>query len=102
MLSHMNMTMLKTVSVVCAGNCMSEFMGLITGTYEAKVFSPCFETFLSLRINIVHLIKTLCIEGTKNTRPQTLLICRCHVTFLGLLMVACVFLSLKWHTRRIM
>jgi len=21
----------------CAGNCMSEFMGLITGTYEAKV-----------------------------------------------------------------
>jgi len=25
----------------CAGNCMSEFMGLITGTYEAKVAYAC-------------------------------------------------------------
>ena len=31
------MTTLKTVQVFCSGNCMSEFMGLITGSYEAKV-----------------------------------------------------------------
>jgi len=41
--------------MVCAGNCMSEFMGLITGTYEAKVRVPKCLSLLKY-LNTMHLV----------------------------------------------